>query len=290
MSNESATHENTSVESNAAVWQTLRGQPLQVDAWLELARDYAQRQLPWHLSYVQSQVERMPAEPAQAASREEVAGLSCASPPEHWQTVQVLSQPAGQAAGFDVERVSGELRAHLEAHPSDWLSWLYLARCLDWSEPVPVEEGGGDGPTRTPQHAAVLQALGSEVFAGETGHMLAMWRLRSGDVGGALAALQAVLNQAPQRHGSWLLLAEALMLAGQVEEAKQAFERAGVSQNPRFLELLASKLMAFQFFAEALAVLEAVVRLDPANVVARDSLNQVRNNVQQMSTAVDTLQ
>ena len=270
--------------SNAVIWQELRENPLRVASWLALARGYAQHELPWHLGYVQLQVQRLPlASPQDEKSREGVAGLRCASP-GRWPGSEVLSMPG--TAQFAPEKVCDGLQAHLAVHPTDWLSLLYLARCLELRDAGPEDVQAA----RARQHGVVRRAMDSEVIAGETGHLLAMWRLRSGEVAGALAALQAVLSQAPGRHGSWLLQAEAQMLAGNVPGGQQAFVQAGRSKNPRLLELLADKLLAFNFPREALSVCKAVVDLEPGNTAARGHWDRIQRALLQGSPSFPSLQ
>ena len=274
--------EHMTTTDNGHVWRQLRERPVDGGLWLALAQGYAQEHLPWHLAYAKTQAERCWRATGSGgdAARAQADSLRCASAP-HWAAQEVLSQPRAHWDGRDAVRA--QLQAHLQANPGDWLSWLYLSRCLEMEEDAAPPPGAAAG--KTSRWEAVRQALDSEVIPGETGHHLALWRLRSGDLAGALDAVQAVLLRAPQRYGTWLLSAEALMQLGREQEAMRAFEQAGRSQIPRLLELVADKLFSFNFAHEALTVREAVVRLEPNNAAAWNTLGQLQKTMCQSAAA-----
>lgn len=263
--------------NNHGIWARLREQPARGEAWLDLAQGYAANRLPWHLAHARLQAGRCghgAAGPAAPMARSvEMAG----EPAACWVPDEVLNQAPGSWKGW--APVGAALRVHLATNPGDWLSWLYLARCLEL----------GNAPAQV-QREAVVQALACEPMAGETGHALARWRLQGGDPAGALGALQAVLAQAPQRHGSWLMAAEALMQLGREAEARHAFEQAGRSQNPRVLELVAGRLFAVNYVHEALQVREAVARLEPDNAQAWNALGQLQKTLFQGAAARQSLE
>lgn len=256
-------------------WQALRTEPTNSHAWHVLAVTYAARGWVWHASYADTQALRCAQ--AQNLAVEPVVAIEPQAP---WGSpdAQLLARPQAWAG---LSLVQAELQQHVRQEPADWLSWLYLARCMDMSaEAVRPTQDAQDA-----LHEAVRRALDCEPIAGETGHMLAQWRLRAGQPAAALAALRAVLLQAPRRHSSWLLQAQALMQLGQEPEARYAFEQAGQSRNPELLSLLAEKLFQFNFGYEALTVLRAVTMLRPDSAQAWQRLANIQSRLWQSDEA-----
>ncbi len=255
-------------------WQGLKIRPVDARLWQVLAALYAQRQLPWHCVYALTQARRCAA--AQGLPLPEVPASAVGDVAVWGEEGDVLLARSGLPWAGCAQAMS-QMQAVLAQEPGDWLSWLYLARCRELGQPPGVVD---------PQvREAVRRAIDLEPLPGETGHLLAQWRLRSGQPGQALVALQAVLLQSPQRYGSWLLQAQAQMQLGLQAEAVQSFERAGRSQNPQFLALLADKLFQFNFGAESLAVREAVARLRPNDAMVWLQLAEIQSKLWQIDKA-----
>ncbi len=250
-------------------WQALKQTPALAELWMALLQRYVRRALPWHARYAATQAQRCDARLASQAQ----GLLAQLTPAEPWVGgEQVLLQVAPVWPGL--AQATEVLQALVAVDPGDWLSWLYLARCCELAP-----QGTDSAATNPALREAVLQALAAEPLLGETGHWLAVWRLRSGNPAGALAALQAVLSQSPQRHGSWLLQAEAHMQLGHTPAAEAAFAKAGESQNPGFLGLLADVLFFNNYWEQALQVREAVVQLQPNHAGALLALGQLQSKV-----------
>lgn len=245
-----------------------------------LLRLYVRRGLPWHARYVAIQAQRCEARLGTEAQRL-LGQLAVVEP---WLGGdQVLMQAAPVWPGL--AQAMALLQAQVAADAGDWLSWLYLARCHELALP------DGESTQMSPVlREAVVHALACEPVPGETGHWLAVWRLRSGHAAGALAALQAVLQQAPGRYGSWLLQAEAHMHLGNAAAAEVCFARAGESQNPDFLGLLANTLFFNNYWEQALQVREAVVRLRPHHAESLLALGQLQSKVWLSEQAEQNLQ
>ena len=254
-------------------WLALRSTPMSYPLWRQLCGLYSPQDWPWHAQYVQTQARRC----AQALGQthtdtEGRPAWGCWGGPADQQLALSTPWPG-------LDEVIGRLQARTAAEPQDWLSWLYLARCLE------LGQDRSDAAVQARVRAPVLQALGCEWMPGETGHLLAQWRLRSGDPSGALTALQAVLQQAPQRHGSWLLQAQAQMQLGHEDAARASFAKAGESRNPQLLTLLADKLFINNFGVEALQVREVVTQLTPADAQAWLALAELQAKLWQVDLA-----
>lgn len=238
--------------ATAADWNLLRSDPGAATVWYSLARSYTSRTLPWHADYVLRQAQR-----CAKTMGTTLPPLPPVDIPEQWRGG--AEQLSLSAPWQKLAQVLNSLEYQLESDPGDWLSWLYYARCVEMDAQHDSESQAKS------LHDAIRNALDLEPIKGESAHLLAQWRLRGGDPSSALNALRAVLLQAPQRHGSWLLQAQAQMQLGLERQARESFERAGQSRNPELLGLLAEKLYAFNFVQEALGVCEAVVQLDSEN-------------------------
>lgn len=257
-----------------SIWKSLRSNPVSSSSWESLSNIYLENDLPWHSLYAHVQFIRC----AQAHGLILTDGY-----PEveygYWggQAEQQLTL----VDGWDgLESVLRRLQNQTKLEPQDWLSWLYLARCLE----IGLNRTGLEAQAKV--RAAVIQALALEWMPGETGHLLAQWRLRAGDPHGALAALKAVLLQSPNRHGSWLLQAQALMQTGQSTEAVVAFTKAAESRNPKFLALLADKLFINNFGSESLQVRELITALTPQIPQAWLSLAEIQAKLWQVEKAI----
>lgn len=268
-------------QSVGKLWAALRLQPLWPQGWHALAQQYALQGLPWHRAYANTQALRCSAAQGLAACGAKAVQFTPAAVVLWGDADAMLSRSGLPWAGW--AQVRARLVQAVSDEPGDWLSWLYLARCdeLSHAQAGPGSVHGLESTAR----AAVRAAIALEPLAGESGHLLAQWRLRAGQPAAALAALEAVLLQAPHRHGSWLLQAQALMQLGRHEQAQGAFERAGQSRNPDFLALLADKLYHFNFADESLAVREVLVKLQPRRVAFWLQLAVMQSKLWQLEQA-----
>ncbi len=267
-------------------WRRLQAHPMDWAVWLGLARAYADRALPWQLDYCWMQASRC-MDAAYRATGSVTKPECCSSLDGCWEggaNQLTLSVPWS-----GLERALALLRQALAVDGADWLSALYLVRCLD----MQAHAADGDDALqalRQEAHEAVKLALQCEPIRGETGHLLAQWRMQAGEPALALAAATAALQQVPQRHGTWLLKAQVLMQLGHETQARQAFAKAGESQNPAFLPLLADKLFLYNFGLEALAVREAVTQLTPHDEGAWLALAQMQSRLWQVDRARQSVQ
>lgn len=260
------------------LWLKLREAPLGWTSWMGLASVYADLQLPWHKTYVQRQARKCPG----FVANEHYT----ISDKTDWLDTDIRClETDGQQRTVVVSVIEG-LEQQIAREPADWLSWLYLARCREIIAGDSSESFDGENVA---VREAVVQALRFEPIRGETGHILAQWRLRAGSPARALAALQATLLQSPKRYSSWLLQAEAQMQCGLENDAKHSFERAGESQNPAFLGLLADKLFVNNFGAESLAVRKVVAELMPLDVGVWIALSNIQKILWQTEQAQESL-
>ena len=245
----------------AALWATLRRDPLEAQAWLDLAKAYHAADLAPQQAYAASQLRRL-----QPRWLEPLANSSSDVAAEPW--LRQPHTPPGQAWA---ER----LQAWLQGCPGDWLSWLYLARLRDAA-----------GPEQEPStDRALQQAEALEPIAGESRHWLGLWRLHSGDPQGAIQALAPLVDRQPPRHGSMLYLGEALLRAGNRAAAEAAFTRASGSSNPSFLRLLAQRVYQHNYWQEAIAVLERALELAPDQLDTLLALARLHWEVYDLSAA-----
>ena len=254
-------------------WLALRADPLSYPLWQDLCRCYPPDRWPWHAQYTHGQAQRCAqAQGLSHPATERPSDWGCWSGPAEQQLTLSTVWPG-------LDEVLRRLRQRTAEAPQDWLSWLYLARCEE------IGQAREAAVVQQRVREAVRQAIACEPLPGESAHLLARWRLRSGDASGALAATGAVLRQAPQRHSTWLLQAQAQMQLGLEHEAQTSFERAGQSQNPAFLALLADKLFIHNFGTQALQVREVVTQLTPNDAQAWLALAELQAKLWQVDRA-----
>ena len=233
-------------------WTQLRANPAHAPAWLELARDYKRRNLPWQAGYAARQALRC--DPALLPQLEAL----------------VADAPLGRASLPDAAAKAREFSAALAQSPDDWLTWLYLARLEEMSS---VESD------------ALEQAMRREIIPGETLHWIGFWRLNAGDAQGAVSALAKLVDMRPLRYGSMMYLGEALLRTGNVPAAEKAFTRASLSPNPDFLVTLSSRVYASNYWQEAIAILQKARGLRPGSVPILNALAKIYWEVYELSKA-----
>jgi predicted O-linked N-acetylglucosamine transferase (SPINDLY family) len=232
----------------STLWRQLRQDPLETDTWFDLAREYGARGLPLQSGYAARQVAQL------APDRQaQLAALTIDPEQNEPQMLAALAKPAPA----QVAALARRCHRAVAAGPGDWLSWLYLAR-LQELDPL-------DASLPALGHAEE-QARALEPLPGESLHWLGRWRLAAADAGGAVAAFSRLLDVRPVRYGSMMYLGEALLRAGNVAAAEKAFERASGSENLDFLLTLANKTYGYNYWQEAIAVLQKALAVQPASI------------------------
>lgn len=250
-------------------WGLLRASAVQPLAWLDLARHYAGRQLPWQADYAARQAVR-----CDAALRPQVEALALGG----WQATAAGDALLGRAGWPDAASQVERFSAALADEPDDWLTWLYVARLYDMLE-----------ETQAHRHA-LAQAKAQEAIPGESLHWLGVWRLNAGDAAGAVAALSTLLDIRPLRYGSMMYLGEALLRVGNIAAAEKAFARASHSNNPDFLLTLSARVYAHNYWQEAIAVLQKALAVRAAHAPTWLALAKIQSEVYALADCRDSLQ
>lgn len=226
-------------------WNEVKRSPTQPACWFELLQSYLSNNLPWQVCYTAEKLYRL--DPSLALQLKGMAGN------EDWQ-LSVLKDPL-----FEVDSISKlDFEIHkavewVKINHSDWLTWLYLARLYDFVLAEYKED----------QRQALENATRCEPIAGETNHLMGLFRLRCGDAQGALDFLKLLVDLRPLRCGSMMLLGEALLRLGNAEGAEKAFSRASFSNNPKFLSRLAEVAFQSNYWREAIEILQKGIGITP---------------------------
>ncbi len=253
----------------SSAWLALRGAPLQAPVWLDLARAYALRGLPWQAGYAARQAVR-----CDPALDSQLDALEIGP----WRDAAAGDGLLWRRELPDAAMLAGKFSAAVRDCPGDWLSWLYLVRVHEIMGATTVPTAGAAQP-------AMQQAQALEALPGESLHWLGVCRLHAGDAVGAVAALAGLLDVRPVRYGSMLYLGEALLRVGNVAAAERAFSRASLSPNPDFLMLLAARTYAQNYWQEAISVLRKALALRPDSVAAWVQLSKILWEVYELSQA-----
>lgn len=285
----------TAAPALGELWRRVKAAPLDAGGWLALAGAYAAAgQQPWQAGHVARQALRL-----DAALRPALEALSL-GPWRQWPSPAdaALGRPAPDA---DAPARAGGLVAWLARQPGDWLGWLYLARLLEMgvvpmappefaAMPQPGDTDGVAGVAGAPDAAGALrEAITHEPIAGESLHMLGVWRLNAGDAAGAVQALAGLVDLRPLRHGSMAFLGEALLRVGKVEAAEKAFTRASMSNNVAQLQALAARVYAHNYWQEAMATLRKALSLQPDDVPCLLALARIQSDVYHLADCAATL-
>jgi predicted O-linked N-acetylglucosamine transferase (SPINDLY family) len=251
----------------AALWQQLALSPIQATVWLALARCYAGQSLLWQAGYTARQALRMDATLGPALNALKLTA---------WQDVSEADALLGRSTLPDAAVLAKRFAVCVAACPGDWLSWLYLARIQEISA--------------LPQSRISLQQSQTvEPIAGESLHWMGVWRLAAGDVAGAVTAFSDLLEIRPVRFGSMMLLGEALLRNGNFPAAEKAFARASLSNNPDFLGALAAKVFLYNYWMEALEVLQKAIAIKPESAAIALQLAKIYWEVYELSKAREWL-
>ena len=260
-----------------AVFQAMRerrpGAAPSAEPFFDLQAQFARLGLPWHAEYCAMQALRL------HGAAERLCDLP--APSAHWggdiwgesaDVVLTRQAPLWPHASA-IAQVLSDFQA--EQGQDDWLSALFMLRLSAMLQPQDTEH----------QRQWVKRAAALEPILGESAHTLARWRLRGGDAGGAAQAALGAVRQSPQRFGSWLLRAEALIQLGQHAAAQEAFAQASKSPNPAFLAWLAEVMYRNNLTHEALQVRERVVKLTPQDAKAWAALAELQHKLWQQDEA-----
>ena len=243
------------------LWCQLRATPTQAPLWLELARAYAAADLPWQTGYTARQALRL--------DQGLLPSLQVLTTGP-WQNAAVGDALLGRASFPEAATLAERFAVQVQACAGDWLSWLYLARLQDMSGEVKEQD-------------ALQQAQALEPIAGESLHWLGVWRLNAGDAVVAVTALSGLLDIRPVRFGSMMTLGEALLRTGQTAAAEKAFARASLSNNPDFLQTLAARVYAHNYWQEAIQVLQKASALQPTSVPVWLALAKIQSEVHSLA-------
>ena len=251
-------------------WLHLRQNPGQPMLWLDLARTYASLALPWQAGYAARQALRLNAGLAAQLQALEIG---------RWQDGTGGDALLGRASLPETAALAERFATQTADSAGDWLSWLYLAR---------LREMGGAVQADTTADA-VRQAQALEPMAGESLHWLGVWRLNAGDAAGAVAALSGLLDIRPVRFGSMMYLGEALLRIGNIAAAEKAFARASLSPNADFLQTLAARVYAHNYWKEAIDVLKKALVHRPRDVTILLALAKIQSEVYELADCRDSL-
>ncbi len=260
----------------SGLWQQLAASPAQSKLWFALARAYAADGLPWQMAYTARQALRLDA----------TLGPQLKALANHdWQDMASGDAQLGRTLLPNAIPLAERFTSRVLQVPGDWLTWLYLSRLLEMKSPTAF-----DTPIKTDESIRALeQAQQLEPMVGESLHWVGVWRLSAGDAPGAVAALSGLLDIRPLRFGSMMYLGEALLRVGNLPAAEKAFARASGSQNPVFLQTLAVRIYAHNYWQEAIEVLQKALSITPNSVSILIALARMQSEVYALADCRDTL-
>ena len=257
----------------AALWRQLHRHTTRTTLWVDLASFYAAQALPWQAGYAARQALRLDPSVHPALQQLQI---------ESWQDSNAGDALLGRAQLSQASDLAARFQEAVLRFPGDWLTWLYLARLREMS-PEP------SGSAAISSEAALLQARSLEPITGESLHWMGVWRLNAHDAHGAISAFQGVLDIRPVRFGSMMYLGEALLRVGNIPAAHKAFERASGSANPEFLQGLAARVYAHNFWQEAIAILQKALKLRANSVPLLIALANIQSEVYALDDCRETL-
>ena len=263
--------------SAGRLWRQLAESPAQPALWLGLARDYAAAGFPWQMAYAARQALRF--DPALGPQLEALAADGS------WQDTASGDALLGRAVLPEAASLAEQFTARVAHVPDDWLTWLYLARLLE----MKTASARDTAITAEESVHALEQARQLEPIAGESLHWLGVWRLSAGDARSAVAALSGLLDIRPVRFGSMMYLGEALVRVGNLLGAEKAFARASGSENPDFLQTLAARVYAHNYWQEAIELLQKAVKISPQRSSILLALARIQSEVYALADCRDTL-
>lgn len=265
----------------AHLWRRLRQSAVEPLTWIDLARAYAKRDLPWQTSYAARQALRLNSD---SASRLKDLDLGARQETDGGEAV------LGGGTFPEAQMLARRVAACLNRCDGDWLTALYLARLLEMAAAPAAPNAPFPAPGTLPTaEQALQQARALEFMPGESLHWMGVWRLSAGDAQGAVAALSGLLGLDSPRHGSMMYLGEALLRLGRVAAAEKAFERASHSTNPDFLLTLSARAYGCNYWQEAIAVLKKALALKPSDVPTLLAMAKIQSEVYALADCRETL-
>jgi len=265
----------------STLWQKLKQSATQPLVWLELAKNYHERSLPWQAGYAARQALRLDAKLEPQLQQIGIANWKVASSGDALLGRAMLPEAASMAERF---------HESVKESPGDWLTWLYLARLQEILSASNISsKQHKDDEESNPSRHSMQQAQSLEVIPGESLHWMGVWRLNAGDAQGAVAALSGLLDIRPMRFGSMMYLGEALLRIGNIAAAEKAFSRASLSNNPDFLLTLSGKVYAHNYWQEAISVLQKAVTLRPDSVSLLLALARIQSEVYSLADCRESL-
>jgi predicted O-linked N-acetylglucosamine transferase (SPINDLY family) len=249
------------------IWYAIKEAPTSIKLWCSLFEQYIQNDMPWQAFYVAKKI-------AKLDSKISIDDLL--------KSFKVIHDADRILSGASLENAEGiveKFNSWLDHHSNDWLTWIFLCRVCDY---LPSSY-------KTTHEYALSRSERLEYIEGESRHLLGYWRLKSGDAQGALMAFQQLINMQKTRFGTMLYLGEALLHIGNVPAAEKAFSRASMSANPRFLQSLAKKVYAFNYWSEAIAILNKSINLEPNNEELYLDLFAIQSDTYQLEACQKTL-
>lgn len=243
------------------IWQSIKNMPYNRKAWSNLYTFYVQRDWRWHIDYVAEQLVRF--EVPLPISQKAAINKS-----RRKKTLQFWARSAdwvlGQSASTLLTEAKIFIQSCLDSEGPDWLSLLYLSRI--------AYINGNDDEGKAFQ----TKAMFLEPVEGETQYYLAKWALSAGDPAEAVAQLSDLVDDPITRFGSMLILGEALFRLGNRPAAEQAFTRAARSQNPAFLDHLATRVFALNYWQEAVLLRKQIVAMRPRDAYSWLKLAEIQ--------------
>ncbi len=240
------------------LWLTLATKPLQPAVWLQLAHVYRAGKLLWQAGYTARQAVRL-----DGSVRSRVEALDLVG----WHNDDSLPFLLGRGEPSERAVLTRQFLKQVTQYPGDWLTWLYLAR---------LQELGEDKVEAAP---SLRRACSLEPIVGESLHFMGLWRLQAGDAEGAIAAFSGLLDIRPIRFGSMMYLGEALVRVGNDVAAEKAFARASLSENPDFLGTLAMRVYEYNYWQEAIELLNKALLWRPDDVPTLLKLAKIQADV-----------
>lgn len=115
---------------------------------------------------------------------------------------------------------------------------------------------------------------------------------RSGDMPGAIAALNQALTADPQYARAWMLLASLYVTTGQREKALDTLRKASqaVPNQPTVYRALVTSLMEMHQYEEAVSVLQNLAKNDPSNVDILSTLGGALSQLKRYSEAATVVE
>jgi len=244
-------------ESITTLWEAIQGDPIDPKPWKELIVQYKKIDLHAQRNYATQQHSKLTNRQSQ---------ISC-------QEAKETNYMLNNLITKECSTWTANLEVWLKKCRGDWISRLYLSRLLD------IEKGSDK------QNETIQICISQEPIPGETFHWLGLWRLNSGDHKGAISAFKQILDVRPLRFGSMLYLGEALLKDGNTRAAEVAFTRASKSNNPAFLQMMALKVFNYNYWKEAIAILERSLELDAKNQQSIQLLAKIYWDLYELSQA-----